>query len=72
MYPLSNIKEENIYLEKVQKLINRFGWGTNIYRIKHIKMIVDFGSGGAKIPDIRSMIMSLRIPWLARILETNH
>ena len=69
IYALSNIEVDNRYLEQAQRIITNFVWGSKFNRIKHSTMIADFESGGIKMPDLKCIKMSLRMPWIARILE---
>ena len=71
IYSLSNIQIENTYLEQMQKNINRFVWGSNYNRVKHSTMIADYDKAGLRMPDVKCTNMSLRLPWLGRILEFN-
>ena len=69
IYSLSNIEVAQPVIEKIQKMINHFIWGSKYNRIKHSTTIADFESGGIRFPDVKCSKMSLRMPWLGRIWE---
>ena len=54
-----------------QRIINNFIWNQKPPKIKHTALIGDYDEWGLKAPDLGTIHKSIRLAWLARLLEPN-
>ena len=60
---------KNEHSKNAQDAINKFIWGYKPPKVKHTTLIGPFEKGGLKTIDIETMNMSIRLAWLARLID---
>ena len=69
MYAMSSQSCNNIYTQKAQSIINSFIWSGKPAKVKHKTLIGPYVEGRFRSPDIATQIKSLRLAWLARLIN---
>jgi hypothetical protein len=69
IYSLTMVDVDTDIKEKAQKELSRFIWNAKPPKIKHSTLIVPIEKGGLKTVDFNTMVQSLRLAWLARLLD---
>ena len=61
----------NIFLNKLNRLIYQFIWGSKIEKVKRCTLTKDYVDGGIKMIDIKKQMFSFRLKWLGQLLNEN-
>ena len=56
----------NIFLNKLNRLIYQFIWGSKIEKVKRCTLTKDYVDGGIKMIDINKQMLSFRLQWLGQ------
>ena len=59
------------HIKYAQDAIHKFIWSNKPAKVKHSTVIGTFDQGGLKSIDMETMNKSLRLAWLARLVDDN-
>ncbi len=60
-----------VFIKAVNEEFFRYIWNDKPDRIKRVKFIQNYESGGVKMPDVESHINALKINWIRRVAQGN-
>ena len=58
-------------IDQLNSIHKNFIWNNKKPKIKHSTLIADYEDGGYKDIDIKSKILSLKVSWISKLLDTN-
>ena len=61
-----------VLIKKVNELFFDFIWPKGKHHVKKNVLIQDIESGGLKMPDVESMVKSIKLTWIKRIATNNN
>ena len=64
------IPSKNV-VDQLNSINKNFIWNNKKPKIKHSTLIADYEEGGYKDVDIKSKILSLKVSWISKLLDTN-
>ena len=64
------IPSKNV-VDQLNSIHKKFIWNNREPKIKHSTLIADYEEGGYKDVDIKSKILSLKVSWISKLLNTN-
>ena len=71
IYPLISLPNPPIgTVQRLEQIMFNFIWDGKPDKIKRDTLMQDYGQGGLKMIDIENFILSLKVSWVKRLLQT--
>lgn len=58
-------------IQKLDKALFNYLWGSNIHKIKKNTIIQDYNQGGLKMIDYKEFMSALKSTWIRRLLHSS-